>query len=158
SAGYETAGWFVKQRVSTAAIRERAGALRARRVEPRDQEAIRAIYVARASMSNGMLDRSPWSWARIFEPMRGGPAHGYVFEGEAGIEGYLSFTQKPLDGPIGYVLDVLDAQASTERGHRALLALLGGHRSLVPHAVLRTAPNDALLALLDEQPVASADQ
>ena len=151
-AGFETAGWFVRQRISTSAIRERAGALRARRMATSDIDAVHSLYRARAKTSNGMLDRSPWSWARIFDPVRGGPAHAYVVECETGIEGYVSFVQKPLDGPIGYVIDVLDVQASTERGHRALLALLGGHRSLVPHVVFRAAPNDPFVALLDEQP------
>jgi predicted acetyltransferase len=157
-AGFETAGWFVKQRLATSAIRERAGTSKVRRAEPRDHESIRAIYNTRAKASNGMLDRSPWSWARIFDPTRGGPAHAYVAEGEAGIEGYVSFTQRPLDGPIGYVLDVLDLQASTERGHRAMLALLGGHRTMAPYAVLRAAPNDPFFALLDEQPATAVDQ
>lgn len=151
SAGYELGGWFARQRVTTTAIRERAGDLHARRVEPRDHESIRALYTARACRSNGMLDRSPWNWTRIFEPTRGGPAYAYVVESEGGIEGYLVFVQKPADGTLGYTLSVLDLQASTERGHRAVLALLGGHRSLSPHVVFQCAPTDPFLSLLDEQ-------
>ncbi len=153
--GYGLAGFYGTFRLPLAAIRARPGALRVRRAEARDHAAIHALYRARAEHANGMLDRGPWVWRRILDPIRGGPAYVYVVEPEPGapLEGYVSFTQAPLTGgQLGYELHVLDVCASTGRGHQALLGLLGAHRSVVASATLRVAPADPLIALLDEQP------
>lgn len=163
SVGYGFAGFYGTFRLPLAAVRARsngpasgpASALVVRVAEARDHEAMRAIYRARAEHANGMLDRSPWVWRRILDPIRGGPAYVYVVEPEAGapIEGYVSFTQAPLPGgQLGFELQILDVCATTGRAHQALLGLLGAHRSVVTSVTLHPAPADPLLALLDEQP------
>jgi predicted acetyltransferase len=164
SVGYGLAGFYATFRLPLAAIRVRsgrpAGALAVRAAEAGDHAAMRALYAARAVHANGMLDRSPWLWRRILDPLRGGPAYVYVVEPSAGapIEGYVSYTQTPLTGgQLGFELQILDVCATTGRAHEALLALLGAHRSVVTSATLHVAPADPLIALLDEQPRAGTE-
>lgn len=152
-AGYGLAGFYGTLELPLSMIRARPGALPVRRATSDDHPAMQALYRARAQRANGMLDRSPWAFRRVIDPMRGGPAHVYVVGPVAGeIEGYVSFTQLPASGQLGYSLNVLDWCASTARGHEALLALLAAHRSVASHAKLHPAPADPLLSLLDEQP------
>lgn len=154
AAGYELAGHYQRHLIAIPSLRLRVGELNARRATPADHGAMRALYDARARRCAGMLDRGEWLWARILDPPRGGPAHAYVLEApETGaLEGHLVFTLGPIPGhPLGHELNVSDMQACTARGHRAVLALLASHRSIVPRARVQVAPNDPFLAILDDQ-------
>ncbi len=149
--GYEQAGIWTRYRVPIAGFEMRDRELTVERVRWEDLDDLRQVYEARARRENGNLDRSEWSWRRVFEPMRGS---AYVFRARRGstTEGYIAFARKwHPDHLQGHDIHCLDFVSLTPAAGRRLLTLMSDHRSLGRDLLVAGPPSAPALLPLAEQ-------
>ncbi|MBL8878573.1 MAG: sterol carrier protein domain-containing protein, partial [Phycisphaerales bacterium] len=117
--------------INSISIRDRS--LRIRRDTPTDAPTLARLYSDMAVHTNGNVDRIDFFWKRIRD-YRGTPTQGYVFEGAAGVEGYL-FLLKRLPPNTGSLLSyntvfLTDMTAATPAAARCMLTFIADHYSL----------------------------
>lgn len=157
--GYEQAGSRFEVRIPAQAIglrRPVSDGLVTREMEPRDREAVTALYSVFARANDGNLDRGPLAWDRIERPppSRTDPARVFVIEGPLGLEGYIYLNQQMPAPPAGgkHEVHVHDMAAATPAAALALWSFLGGYASLATDIIWHAGPAHPLLAMLPEQP------
>ncbi|MCE9667284.1 GNAT family N-acetyltransferase [Myxococcus stipitatus] len=148
-AGYELAGGRYEIRVPMGALDLGERGLRLRAIEDSDEAAIAACYTRLARHREGWLDRGAFSWNRVRNP-RTEKVHGFLVEGDAGVEGYVYLARRPLKD-LKFELALTDVMATTPVAARRLLRFLGDHHSLGTEAVWYGGPDEPLLLLLREQ-------
>ena len=146
--GYERAGSRTIYELVPATITVRQPAdhalVAAPHAEPADFDALHTQF---ASTQAGMLQRPTLMWNRIFQPSNGTPFRYLVRDGDGQNVGYIVY----LQGGQFEDMRVLDWCAITPHAVRALLAFVGGHRTMVSKVLWPGAPNDAALYHLTEQ-------
>jgi predicted acetyltransferase len=145
AAGYETAGSFTAYRLAIGDVgpgaRDRE--LRAAAGEG-DAATMRALYDIRARSLAGLVERTPYFWQRVVDPI-GDDARGYLVEGPAAVEGYVVLSQRAAPAPRQPMeIAVRDFVARTPAAARRILRLLADHRSMAQKATLVTGPGDPL--------------
>ncbi|MCP3101127.1 GNAT family N-acetyltransferase [Myxococcus sp. K15C18031901] len=147
--GYELAGGRYEIRVPVSSLGTDERGLRLRAIEAADEAAITACYTRVARHRQGWLDRGAFSWTRVRNP-RTETVHGFLVEGDAGVEGYVYLARRPQKD-LKYELGVTDVVATTPVAARRLLRFLGDHHSLGTEAVWFGGVDEPLLWLLREQ-------
>jgi predicted acetyltransferase len=150
-AGYETAGSRFEIRIPTKSIHMREESLTMRLATPRDDAAIRRLYLAYASRHPGTLDRNEFLWKRV-HLFKGTPTIGHLVVNPATKqpEGYVFLLRKEsTEAP--YSLWLTDYAAVTPAAGRRLLAFLSAHRSMTDYAQFHGSPNEPILRLLPER-------
>lgn len=116
-----------------------------------DQDAIAACQRSMARVMPGNLDRDAYLWS-IRRTTKGMEADTVVIEDGSGVRGVLTSRLEPAAHPQrGFVLQVTDWAADSERGARGVLAALAGFGSVVSEVRLFGGPTHPVLLLLDEQ-------
>ncbi|MHC5209448.1 MAG: GNAT family N-acetyltransferase [Planctomycetota bacterium] len=152
--GYEIAGGRYEVEIPAASLRglpeSRETSLRA--LQQEDEEALFALAREEAAAGSGQLDRGPYIWRRIREPVVG-TSRGYVVEADGRLEGYAFLKSKGVQrlGRHDYDMEVPDISARTPRAASRLLALLAEHAGVGRRVVLTVAPAHPLLLLLPER-------
>ncbi|NBD11466.1 MULTISPECIES: enhanced intracellular survival protein Eis [Corallococcus] len=150
--GYELAGARYEIHVDAASLElgERSLSLRPSRLS--DDAAVEACYRRFAAQHHGWLDRGDYIWRRVRTP-RNDTAHGFVVEGDSGVEGYVYLVRQlaPQGAVPKQVLKLTDLTATTPAAARRLLRFLGDHRSLAQDVVWFGGADEPLLTLLREQ-------
>ncbi|MCP3916089.1 MAG: GNAT family N-acetyltransferase [bacterium] len=125
-------------------------ALTVRGLTADDREAVRACRSAWCRHDAGQFDRGEYLWGRSEVP-RDQSAHGVVFEGQGGLEGYARWVQSEAQGRGAFDINVNDYVALTPAAVRAMLDLFTDQRSLVGRINWAASPRDPLLAALPER-------
>jgi len=147
--GYEHAGTRNEIRIEVPPLDFGERTLALRPIEEGDTPAIVRGYERHARHRTGWLDRGEFSWDRV-RNLRGEVAHGYLVEGDAGVEGHLYVIRRPLKD-FKQALFLTDVVAHTPAAVRRILRFLGDHRSLAMEASWYGGVDDPLLLLLREQ-------
>ncbi|MGD0524355.1 MAG: GNAT family N-acetyltransferase [Polyangiaceae bacterium] len=157
AAGYESAGNRFVYRVPLANIGAAAREPDVREGTADDHATLRALYDARARTLAGAVERTPYFWTRILEPL-GEDARIYLVEGDDGPEGYAVLSYRPSTSPLApSELPVRDAVARTPGAARRILRLLADHRSVARTATLAAGPGDPLLGCMQEEKLEMAE-
>jgi predicted acetyltransferase len=155
--GYETAGTRTTYRVWLANLNAHDRMLHVRAAKEADHPTLHMLYDERARRTAGNLARSPFLWWRALAGRE--PPHAYLVEGDAGPEGYVSFTQRESGSVFPrYELHVRDFVALTPGAGRTILRLLADHRSMARHAIVPAAPREPVFLLAPEEPIEIVDQ
>ncbi|MBE4749761.1 GNAT family N-acetyltransferase [Corallococcus sp. ZKHCc1 1396] len=150
--GYEQAGARYEIRVDASSLELGERSLTLRPMRPSDEAAVDACYRRFAAQRQGWLDRGDYIWRRVRTP-RHDTAHGFVVEGDSGLEGfvYLIRSLAPQGAVPKQLLKLNDLVATTPAAARRLLRFIGDHRSLAQDVVWYGGADEPLLALLREQ-------
>ena len=153
-AGYELAGSWIRWLFDTHRLEVRERPLAIRRGGLEELPLLQELYRSRARASAGMLDRSEWMWERVTRRgVEEEPREIWIFEGDAGPEGY-AITENAgswvTPGPLRVV--VRDHVTRTRAAALSLLALLGDHRSVVDQVIVHGGPTLPLMQVMP-QPV-----
>jgi predicted acetyltransferase len=130
--GYEVIADFVTVQLPTTVLAAvpRPAAVRTRRAEPADFNAIRAVYDAWAIAQNGPLSRRGVSFTATADEFLAGFTGVTVALDEGGtICGYASWNRGEGYGEQA-VISVIDLLATSADGYRALLAMVGSFASV----------------------------
>ena len=114
-----------------------------------DAATVEQLYSAGAAQRNGYLDRNPFMWKRVREPLQAQP-RGFAFLSDGVPEGYVYYVQRS-PSTHDQQLDVLDLVVRSPRAAVGALSFFADHRSLVNEIVWRSGPADPLLMLLPER-------
>lgn len=125
------------------------GALRFVRLASVGDGATRELQRRFARTRDGALDRGPYVWARVNGPFRAS-ARCHGVEGPDGLEGYVVVWHRMSDGH-DTELTALDMAAATPRAAQAVLAFLGGYRSLAREVRWHGAPHDVFAQTLRDR-------
>jgi predicted acetyltransferase len=98
AAGYQTAGTWTVYRMHIANLGSGARDCELRVATSGDHATMHALYDTRARVLAAAVDRSPYFWQRVLDPV-GEEARAYVVEGPAGAEGYVVLSQRAPPGP-----------------------------------------------------------
>jgi len=152
--GYEQGGHRFEVRIPARLVNfsDRESPLRMRAMDESDRPAVRDLYRRAAPVFNGHMDRGEYLWGRVFSP-RIGTGHGFLVEGDAGVEGYCVIVQKMLDHTLHRRQEVQlsDAMAASPAAARRLLAFLSEFTSMGEEIVFFGGPTHPFLAMLPEQ-------
>lgn len=151
SVGYEAAGERLLYEVPAAALDGVRAEVDVTPVDPTDPAA-RAAFAARYVPAHGNLLRNEAVWARLTQPYVGRRYAWLV-----GDAGYVILGHSPPEGPH-WDLEVVDLAAPTAPIARTILALLGGHRSMVKQVRWYGTPADGLCTHLREPVARVAEQ
>lgn len=152
--GYEHAGTWTVYQAPAQAIDARDRSLPLRRLEAAEAHAALApIYERWVRGATGPLARTPWSWQKLLDPMK-----GRLSIYTAGDEGYLVFHERrqPPDHHL-YDLRVKEMAATTPAAARRLWTALADHRSLADNVAWVGPPADPMQLWLRE-PLVSVER
>ncbi|MDP8969761.1 MAG: sterol carrier protein domain-containing protein, partial [Actinomycetota bacterium] len=147
--GWEHAGTFTRYRLD--ARLTPAGGPPLRAATDGDWPAIRACHDRAAQSMQGPAVRPDDRWAQLRAS-----AYRYVLDSDdaAGtVEAYALFDHSHQPGEWRYTLSITDWAATTPRGLRALVGLVGSHGSIGKDASFRAAVPEPWSLLLTEQDV-----
>ncbi len=147
-AGYEPAGHRYFAHMTAPSIRMRERGLSIREATEEDRDAVKATYTEYARRFNGLLDRGPYVWHRVFT-MRDEPTRGFLIEDGDRIVGYVYYIQAKAE-PFGYDLNLTDLVALNAQAGRRLWTFLASHGSMAQKVAWYSGPNDPLISLLPE--------
>jgi predicted acetyltransferase len=157
-AGYESAANRLVYRVPLSSLGAGAREPELREATRDDHGILRALYDARAKSTSGLVDRSPYFWVRIHEPIAGEDARAYIVVGDSGPEGYVVVWYKAGASPLApNDLAVRDVVARTPGAARRILRFLADHRSVAATVSLVAGPSDPVLMQLREERVEITD-
>jgi predicted acetyltransferase len=160
-AGFEQAGTYTRYRIPVAAIPSGSHELPIERLPPDGDVAHRRlgpIYDALAPRHSGWVDRTPWFWQRLADPLSGSRVIYAVREGAA-ITGYLALSREwKYEGHLHHEIECRELLAVTPAALRRLWTLLGDERSLGKTLFVAGPPAPADHLLFLEQPAAVAHQ
>ncbi len=115
-----------------------------------DVETVKRCYHAFGSRHDGVLDRGPYCWGRVWN-LRGDPHQGFgAFSGKD-LEGYVYLHQKrnPVSGR--HDVHTTDVVFTTARAGRALAKFLGGFATTADEVYVYGGPLHPIVPLLDQQ-------
>ncbi len=116
-----------------------------------DIDAVKACYREFAARYDGLLDRGPYCWGRVWN-LRNEPYTGFGFFGEHGaMEGYLYLNQKRNPDTGRHDIFTTDVVFTTARAGRSLVKFIGGFATTADEFVMTGGPLHPLLALLSQQ-------
>jgi predicted acetyltransferase len=158
AAGYETAGSWTVYRLTIADVGPGARDRELRAAGAEDTATIRAMYDARARFLAGAVERTPYFWRRVLEPI-GDDARAYLVEGAGGAEGYAVLSHRDTASAPRQPMEIVvrDFVARTPAAGRRILRLLADHRSMARRATLVTGPGDPLLLAAREEKLEVAE-
>jgi predicted acetyltransferase len=142
--GYEVIADFVTVQLPTTVLAAvpRPAAVRTRRAQPADFDAIRAVYDAWAIAQNGPLSRRGISFTATAEEFLTGFTGVTVAVDDTGtICGYASWNRGEGYGEQA-VISVTDLLATSADGYRALLAMVGSFASVTAITKIDTSGDD----------------
>ncbi|MDX2132943.1 MAG: GNAT family N-acetyltransferase [Planctomycetota bacterium] len=128
--GYESAGGRYEYEIPIPKIPTCRAELEVRRLTDDDQPAMTRCYEAVARSQNGMLDRGPYCWGRVWK-FRENPYRVFGAVGPTGdLEGYVAVFQRsnPEFGRHGVQLS--DAIFTTPAAARTLVGLLANYATM----------------------------
>jgi len=128
-----------RYRAATRVLQATDGTERSRQATPDDRPAIADVYRRFASRYRGMTDRTEKQWNTVLDDKADTYTYTYVYEGDAGIEGYLTY-----NGGSHESTDLREFLCLTAGAQRGLLGLLG-RLDMQTRAVVWSAPADDLL-------------
>ena len=128
--GYEQAGSSCQHQLPLASIGLYELSMPMTRLNGVEHEPYHELARARASVTNGNLERSTGMWERaVTYPYSEKTVYRYLIGPPENPEGYLFFHQD-ADGPGNYDLRVRDMVALTPSATRTLWAFLSSHRTV----------------------------
>jgi predicted acetyltransferase len=145
--GYEIAGARWEHSTPLARLPTPDRSLPLRDATPDDRAGIEACYREKAAFTNGMLDRGPYVWQRVFEP-RGQSARSFVVGERGRIDGYTVVYEKRGDSFLDYSLVTTDLVARTPAAVARLLAFFADHGTLGDALTWCGAPSDPFVHAL----------
>lgn len=148
-AGWEIAGARWEISVPVRDLERKSRDLAVRLAEKADEPALAALYRRVAERHQGTVDRTPFMWRRITDPLKP-DVKGFVVDGKDGPEAYAYLRVSRPEGTMRQELHATDLLAATPAGARRLLAFLGDHDSLADRAMWYGNPADPLLGHLRE--------
>lgn len=142
--GWDHAGTFSSYRLEARAAPAVGEAMRPMATE--DWAQIKACHDRYAATLQGPGVRTPDQWDRL-----SASRFGYVLDGVAGIEAYVLLNHRSDPGDWQYTLAFADWAATTPRGMRAVVALIGRHGTLGKDATFHAPLPDVWALWADEQ-------
>ncbi|MCL5037058.1 MAG: GNAT family N-acetyltransferase [Chloroflexi bacterium] len=144
-AGYERAGSRITYEVNASDI-----GLFEREAEmlpacPEDEPEFRSLYLHRAKLTNGNLERHPLLWKKVVTPRDGRP-YIYLVRENGVNTGYVIYTQGSQHTPV----DILDMCILTPGAGKRILTFFADHSSMISTVTWTGGPNDVLHHLLPE--------
>ncbi|MBM3495325.1 MAG: GNAT family N-acetyltransferase [Armatimonadetes bacterium] len=137
--GWDWAGVNRRCKAATQTFEPAPDTDRCREASKDDRPLIEAAYRRFAGRYRGMLDRDEKKWNTILDHTPERWTYAYVYEGDEGVEGYLTYS-----GGSGESTTIREFICLSARAQRAMLGLLGRLDMQTKH-VEWTAPADDLL-------------
>lgn len=155
--GFEQAGvrCGLKMRASNCRMGDDGGGdwrkIEARALTEADEDAVRACHRVFAERFDGLLDRGPYCWKRVWN-LRNEPYTGFGFFGAGGsMEGYVYLNQRRNAATGHHDILTTDVVFTTARAGRAIIRFFGGFATTADEVFISAGPSHPLLALLDQQ-------
>jgi predicted acetyltransferase len=137
--GWEWVGVKRRYKAATRVLHPSPDTVRCREAGPADRPAIESIYRQFAARYRGMLARDEKQWNSVLDDTPERYTYTYLYEGEEGPEGYLTYR-----GGSHESTDLREFICLTARAQRAMLGLLG-RLDMQTDCVEWRAPSDDLL-------------
>ncbi len=149
-AGFELAGtrWEHRARLADLGAGARTGSLR--EVRPDDLDDVKRLYRRRMESATGPLDRPPFFWRRIVDPLGDRKVRTFLIDGADGPEGYFVLETKEGEG-FHHDLALGDLVVLTPDAARKALRFLGDHASMAKNVSWFGDANDPLFHAVPEQ-------
>jgi predicted acetyltransferase len=118
--GWEWTGQVRRYKAPARIFEPTAGTARCREAKPEDRERIAEAYERVARGYRGLLQRDTKQWNRVLDDTTERWTYTYVYEGQTGIEGYLTYS-----GGSGDVTELREFVSINCEAQQALLGLVG---------------------------------
>jgi predicted acetyltransferase len=148
-AGYEQAGSWLMYWAPPRDLDCRDRTLQVRTARPAEAKSIKELYARQARRLEGLLDRSPLMWERIFRTTRAKNEAYLILNGKR-PEGYTICERKGTPGDHFNLL-IHDHAALTPEAARRLFTFYADHHTLVRQIVWQGGPIDEIQMHLREQ-------